>query len=361
MKNNPHVVLRPLLRDTGDLKYCFSSLPACASMFNRPEMSDVKLLVGDLTLFAHRNILSAASEVFASMFNGNWVESTNSQPAIELHEDVDCIKHFENFLYFIYSGTISLNNSNVVPLFLLSDKYDIKPLYNECFKVIETGLKVFVVQNGTPSHSYRHTQSNDMSNGSFQNPLEFQLEMASHPGFFAPNEFASSPNDKPSIIPSESFSVGTLLKLLRLCHDQQIYQAALFNLEARMGNQIIREKYDDNWNNLAADVIVEMLSDDRFCYDEYALFKAVIAWIQHSPDRSNPETVDKVLLPIRYSLFKTPFLYAVTKNPYVQNSSKINEKVTEAIKYQLFRPYFTWEESQTWSTPSFTPRTIVHC
>jgi len=63
---------------------------------------------------------------------------------LTLTEDTESVQVFDRFLYFIYSGNVVISESYVIPLFVLADKYNVKALYDECAKVIETGLKVIV-------------------------------------------------------------------------------------------------------------------------------------------------------------------------------------------------------------------------
>ena len=73
----------------------------------KAELSDVRLrlMPTDKLFHAHRLVLSAASDVFAAMLSpGSWAESRQSD--LELHEEPDCARVFDRFLYFLYSGNI---------------------------------------------------------------------------------------------------------------------------------------------------------------------------------------------------------------------------------------------------------------
>ncbi|ESO08515.1 hypothetical protein HELRODRAFT_169375 [Helobdella robusta] len=374
---NPSVVLRPLLRDTGVQKYCFTTTPAAAAIFNKPELSDVELLVNDVTFFGHKNILSAASDVFASMLSGNWVEYRENKTII-LREDADCAKHFQSFLYFIYSGKVNINNNNVVPLFLLADKYNVGSLIDECSKIIEIGLKVFVVHKDDcfsicpkrlktecePFPVYSNSKSPDLtfadddvfnkSNCSNINNEE-SFDNSSHCSNFNINSMAC----KSHIVPSETFPVSTVLKLLEFCQTKNMHQTALINLEARIGNQLIRGKFEDCWNDLSYDIVIEMLSDSQFCYDEYILFKAAISWLNADSCRNEPHIIDTVLSKIRYSLLKSQFLYIASKHPLVESSSTVSKLITETIKYLYFNEWLTEEDMKKYMKPEFMPRYMI--
>ena len=71
---NPHVVIAPL--DVSSAKtYRFTALPASAALYNKPESSDIRLVVGNESFHAHRCILSAASDVFSAMLGSDWLPS----------------------------------------------------------------------------------------------------------------------------------------------------------------------------------------------------------------------------------------------------------------------------------------------
>ena len=68
------------------------------------------------------------------MLHGSWAESQCSE--LELHEEQDCARVFDRFLYFVYSGNVLIGDEYVVPLFLLAGKYNITSLYEECARYI---------------------------------------------------------------------------------------------------------------------------------------------------------------------------------------------------------------------------------
>jgi hypothetical protein len=137
---NPRVILRPLLADFSiQNRYRFTTSPASASLFNKPELSDIRLTVGSTTYYAHKLILSAASDVFSRMINSDWLES--QAEVLELQEEEECVKAFDLFLFFLYTGTIALSDKYVVPLYLLADKYHVSQLLDECMKIIRRGAQ----------------------------------------------------------------------------------------------------------------------------------------------------------------------------------------------------------------------------
>lgn len=370
---NPLVVLQPLMRDvSSQRKYRFTALPASALLYNKPDTSDLKLIVGENCYYAHRNLLSAASEIFATMLNENWSERNANE--LVLHEDPECAKVFERFLYFIYSGNIVLSESYVVPLFMLADKYNIKNLYDECIKVIENGLKVFMVPEyriERPSTSFQHhyspaiassASSSDSSDSSdffdidtIETPLSVP-EVTIDDSFHISSPSLAADSNKTKMVASETFPVSLVLKMLLYCHNDRIHRAALFNLEARVGNQICQGNYSAIWNDLEVELVVKILADSRFCYPEYSLFEATKEWLLVRDERETPQTIEMVLSQIRFPLLTTTQLYNVMKDGVVKKSQKIITLIEEAIKYKLFVDCCTSDDKEKWSGPQFEPR-----
>jgi len=367
---NPHVVLQPFMRDESSRKrYRFTALPAAAALYNKAELSDVRLLLlpTDKIFYAHRSVLSAASEVFAAMLGGTWAESKQSE--LELHEEVDCARVFDRFLYFIYSGNILISDDYVVPLFLLAGKYDIQSLYNECAKLIERALKVYIfggrdmLSVSSTSSDSSLSESSDMSD----------LSDADDPQavrWLQPKRRRKYPVDNPpqlpsnctsaksrSMVASETFSVALVLRLLENCHGNvRVHRAALLNLEARVGNQICLGNFSAIWLDLSYDVIVAMLSDSRFGYPEMRLFEAAEAWLQAQPERS--ESTGSVLSCIRYVQLSTPELYEVECKPIVRSCEEIAALVHDAMRHRLFHNYCTAEDRARWTGVQFVSRAI---
>jgi len=364
---NPHVVLKPFMRDESSRKrYRFTALPATASMYNKAEMSDIRLHLQptDKVFHAHRVVLCAASEVLAAMLSGTWVESNQSE--LELHEEPDCARVFDRFLYFLYSGNIVISDDYVVPLFLLAGKYDVQSLYNECTKLIERALKVYIFGNREMlSLSSSSSSESSLSDSSDMSELSDAEEVT-----FMPKRRHKYPVDNPPVLPSdcmttksrsmvasETFSVALVLRLLENCHgSERVYRAALLNLEARVGNQVCLGNFSAVWLDLSLDVIVAMLSDSRFGYPEMRLFEAAVVWLEAQPERS--EFTGAVLKCIRYVLLSTPELYEVESKPVVRSCEEVASLVHDAMRHRLFRNYCTAEDHARWTGMQFVPRAI---
>jgi len=85
-------------------------------------LTDVVLLVGELSFSAHRCLLSARSPVFAALFNGAMKE-------VRIH-DTDPAT-FRVFLEFLYTGTLVLANRSD-QLFVMAQKYEVETLMELC-------------------------------------------------------------------------------------------------------------------------------------------------------------------------------------------------------------------------------------
>jgi len=367
---NPHVVLQPFMRDESSRKrYRFTALPATASLYNKPEMSDVRLRLHptDKVFYAHRAVLSASSDVFAAMLGGSWVES--SQPELVLHEEPDCARVYDRFLYFIYSGNIMISDDYVVPLFLLAGKYDIQSLYNECAKLIERALKVYIFGNcgilsvSSSSSDSSLSDSSGMSDLSdTEEPSAETVKVKWRRHKFRVNNLPDPPSGctstkSRSMVASETFTVALVLRLLENCHgNERVRRAALLNLEARVGNQICLGNFSAIWLDLSLDVVVAMLSDSRFGYPELQLFEAAEAWLQAQPGRS--EFTGTVLKCIRYALLSTPELYEVECKPVVRSCEVVSALVHDAMRYQLFHDYCSAGDRAQWTGLQFAPRAI---
>lgn len=58
------------------------------------------------------------------LMNSKWSDSY--QEVIELQEIQECIEVFPIFLQYFYTGVISLEEANIMPMLVLADKYNVK-------------------------------------------------------------------------------------------------------------------------------------------------------------------------------------------------------------------------------------------
>ncbi|KAK2146371.1 hypothetical protein LSH36_613g01018 [Paralvinella palmiformis] len=370
----PRVVLQPFMADPTDQHRChYTTEPATASLFNKPQYSDLKLKVGQECFYAHRVVLCAASEVFSVMLNNGWAESKNNE--LVLHEEGACAKVFDRFLYFCYSGSITISESYVIPLFTLADKYDVKPLYEECIKIIEQGLKVYVVHSSPSEDSAPSVSIQDDSIGFSQNSASGSSSSDDSTSSDPFDSDDSSSHETPStsfashqvplspiktahtlrLIGSETFPISVVIKMIQMWHNTRLSTAALYNLEARLGNQILQDNFI-NWSSLSQDLITQMLADSHFCYGEYILFRAAKAWLEQEPLRQVNEVISAVLCHIRYPLLEAHELYEVEKSSLVQTCEQVKNLIQEAMRYQLFQNFCSLEDKAKWNGTQFQLR-----
>lgn len=95
------------------------------------------LKVGEKELRAHRDILRIRSKVFESMLTHDTMESNSGIVNIP-----DCDPQaMEQFLIYVYSGKVdTLDQSNMLGLYYIADKYESKSLKEECCNYIKKSL-----------------------------------------------------------------------------------------------------------------------------------------------------------------------------------------------------------------------------
>lgn len=104
------------------------------------EDGDFHFVFNDKTILSedrvpvHKFILSAASEVFQSNFNGKW----NGKTEVMI-SDVE-IEAFKEFIQFIYLGKLKLSTNNVADVISLSNKYKIDECFDLCRKFLKSKL-----------------------------------------------------------------------------------------------------------------------------------------------------------------------------------------------------------------------------
>ena len=378
---NPRVILKPLLADSsGHGRYRFTSLPASSNLYNKPELSDISITVGENKYYAHKLILCSASEVFKNMLDGRWSE--NKKNDLVLDEEEECVKYFDRFLQYMYTGSIVISESYVIPLFMLADKYNVKPLYSECVKIIETGLKVYLIRknpgeglpvvDSTPVKFLAHSSASTNSSSSGESsdsdfsesdgPTLSQGEMGVGSGDGAGTSTGQSKKSSGNahatlyLVASEIFPLSMVMKMLLFCHNDKIHHAALYNLEARLSKQISNENYGV-WNDIEESLIIKMLKDTYFFCKEFTLFKAIKAWLQYNAVHLKDTTKSDLLCLIRYPTLTPDELYLVEKDQLVCSCPSAKELVAEAIRFQLFRDCCTVKEEQ-WKSEQFHPRMV---
>ncbi|KAK1158387.1 BTB/POZ domain-containing protein 17-like isoform X1, partial [Acipenser oxyrinchus oxyrinchus] len=103
-----------------------------SNLYNKAEFSDVEIVVnGSLRVNAHKLLLISQSSVFSTMLSSErWADS--KQKTINLVEDDQCLPHFEDFLKYFYTGSITIDTRNAFPVHCLADKYHVSNLKQSC-------------------------------------------------------------------------------------------------------------------------------------------------------------------------------------------------------------------------------------
>lgn len=68
------------------------------------------------------------------MLDSKWSDS--QQEVIELQEVPQCIEVFPVFLQYFYTGVITLEQTNIMPILVLADKYNVK-VHNDILDVCQ--------------------------------------------------------------------------------------------------------------------------------------------------------------------------------------------------------------------------------
>lgn len=95
------------------------------------KLSDFTIVTDSKEFKVHRTVLAARSSVFAAMFETYMKEQRDSKIVINDFSSQDV----ESFLKFFYFGCIE-NSINVVEVFKLAEKYDVKELRDMCEAIL---------------------------------------------------------------------------------------------------------------------------------------------------------------------------------------------------------------------------------
>ena len=121
-----------------DEKYSKEVMLRLDRLRNDGNMCDVVLKVNGHDFPVHRNILSASSDYFFAMFNGNMRESSQQEVRIS---GVDC-ESMKAIVNFIYTGEISLTWSNVQPILQAANLMLVQSVKNACVRFLESRMSV---------------------------------------------------------------------------------------------------------------------------------------------------------------------------------------------------------------------------
>ncbi|KAJ8680749.1 hypothetical protein QAD02_016536 [Eretmocerus hayati] len=114
--------------DVPGFSYQLKRLSTYGKLLNNRDFSDVKLIVGDKTIYVNKMILSNGNDVFAAMFKHNLKENKNN--VIK----VDDVSHqvMMELVRFIYTGQVRGIERIPKELLVAADKYGIDELKDQC-------------------------------------------------------------------------------------------------------------------------------------------------------------------------------------------------------------------------------------
>lgn len=97
------------------------------------DLSDIEIKVGNRKFQTHRLVLCTASDVLKTMLMSEfWPEGRSKR--VVLREDPECAAIFEVFLHYLYTGKVTLDQTNVLPMLILADKYNVSHLSKSCLQ-----------------------------------------------------------------------------------------------------------------------------------------------------------------------------------------------------------------------------------
>ncbi|KAL7302150.1 hypothetical protein TKK_0005373 [Trichogramma kaykai] len=128
---------RPLNETSSLLTYECSPI-SLANLYNNPSLSDIQLIVGKETFYAHKAILANRSPVFTAMFQ---IEMEEKRGNIVEIKDLSAAA-VQGMLSFIYMNKVLIEIDTVDDLLKASDKYEIIDLKNLCGKYLMNILDI---------------------------------------------------------------------------------------------------------------------------------------------------------------------------------------------------------------------------
>ena len=120
--------------------------------------NDVIIKIEDKTIEANRMVLASRSLYFEKMFKTEMKEKNHS--TVELHINETAVKHL---IEFIYTGTIAINNENVMDLLSTADYLQIDEAKQFCFEFLQsviTSDTCFVILTVASWHQNEQLRTN---------------------------------------------------------------------------------------------------------------------------------------------------------------------------------------------------------
>ncbi|KAI6179872.1 Protein roadkill-like protein [Aphelenchoides besseyi] len=114
-----------------------------ANAFNKEELSDFKIRVGDETFHVAKAFLSVHSEVFRAMLDHDTAESISGVLTID---DLDA-EIVEVMLRYLYTGQVKNLRTHCLELFCVADRYALSDLQDICLNAIYENLDVNLIMH----------------------------------------------------------------------------------------------------------------------------------------------------------------------------------------------------------------------
>ena len=124
-----------------------------SQFFNKDELSDVTIVVGEKQFFGHRFVLAKSSDVFRTMlYDDRWKQGGESE--LVLTESPECQDVFDVFLKFLYTAEMNICAEISVGILCLADKYNIASLKTLCVGYMVDNSKSPNVHNALNWYSW---------------------------------------------------------------------------------------------------------------------------------------------------------------------------------------------------------------
>ncbi|XP_033118848.1 kelch-like protein 20 [Anneissia japonica] len=246
--------------------------------FDNKELSDVKLKVGERVFEAHKIVLVSASDVFETMLmKGDWQEA--SQQEIELQEDNSDV--FALVLKFLYTGKIRLHIENLMSIYTIADKYNLKGL--------KLGLCKFL------------------------------------------HKFVSQRQQQGKLTAPEAIAVCNAFEADTLMHP------GLKCIIQWIGSNFASFIKSSEWQKLPRRTIVMLLQKDEIGDNEQKIFAAAKKWLEFDSTRTQtPELIYEILQHIRLTHISARELYAIENDPIVVRCPQMIKLVSETIRRKFY-------------------------
>ena len=256
-------------------------------------MSDIQIVVGHKSFFAHKLVLCCSSDVLKVMLTQpQWLDSQRDR--IVLMEEPACIHVFDIFMQYFYSGCIHLDHCNVLPVLMLADKYNVTDLREICLTYMENHL-VSVVKYNRAVSWYQYAKlcgHNELAN-TCQNFIKWNFQKVSSTEDFLLLEYEfllQFLQDSDLVVPDEYVLYEALQRWLSFNYvqynsshmNQSLEQEAILHLVSCIRFPMMHQD------------MLQLLDNDPFAtqFQDFFIEKVGLAVLYHTSKR-----IDRQLFP----------------------------------------------------------------